>query len=236
MSHSTYKPLPIDTPLACLLSTHDDPRHGGFFTLVDSSSLSRKRFVVISLPYFCCLTDISNFRIVFSMTFILNICVLALMTWLAFMIVMRDILTPFEVVPITAFYLTQDLVTVWAIYSLLVNTTIPFFFGECILRLRRGFRPIEVIFLSLPMELSDGIHFEQYQCLAACAIPSLTCSSFRSSLIGNVTCVIPYSAIHDAYSLIDSGKIGVSQLDSIVWRRENGAWIGCEICKGEGKV
>jgi hypothetical protein len=162
------------------------------------------------------------------------------MTWLAYIIVMRDIFTTrLEMVPMTAFYLAQDVIIIWAIFSLFVNTTIPFFFGECYLRLRRGFRPIEVVFLSLPnfdSSLPDDMHFEHYQRLATCADPYLSYTSFQSSLIRGTSCVITHSAILDAYKLIDSGEIDIDQLDSVVWMRGKVNWGVCQLCKVEEKV
>jgi hypothetical protein len=163
------------------------------------------------------------------------------MAWLAYTIVVRDVLTPFDMsdIPMTAFYLSQDLVIVWAIFSLFAHTTIPFFFRECILRIRRGFRPIEVVFLSLPpldTSLPDGMDVEHYQRLAVCTEPSVMHTSF-ASLSGHASCIIAYPAILDAYKLMDSGEITADELDSVVWRRERGVWwsIG-QVHKEEEKV
>jgi hypothetical protein len=161
------------------------------------------------------------------------------MTWLAYIIVKRNIFTTLEPVPMTVFYLAQDCVILLAIFSLVVNTTIPFFFGECFLRLRRGFRPIEVVFLSLPTldsSLPDSMHFEHYQRLAACADPSLTYTTFQPSLIVGTSCVIAYSAILDAYRLIDAGEVSVEELDAVVWMRGKSIWGVCQVSRVEVKV
>ena len=153
---------------------------------------------------------------------------------------MRDIFTTkLEMIPMAAFYLAQDIVIIWAIISLFVNTTLPFFFGECYLRLRRGFRPVEVVFLFLPnpdSSLPDDMHFEHYQQLAACADPSLTYTSLQPSLICGTSCTVTYSAILDAYKLIESGEIDVDELDSVVWMRRKEAWDVCQVSKAEEKV
>ena len=171
---------------------------------------------------------------------ILNVGLLPLAIWLAYIIAMRDIFTTkLEMVPMTAFFLAQDIIIIWAIFSLFVNTTIPFFFSECYLRLRHGFRPIEVVFLSLPnldSSLPDDMHFEHYQRLAVCADPNITYTSFQPSLIGGTSCTIIYSAILDAYKLIDSGEIGIDELDSVVWMRGKATWGVCQVCKVEEKA
>jgi hypothetical protein len=163
------------------------------------------------------------------------------MAWLAYIIVVRDILTPLDMsnIPMTTFYLSQDLVIVWAIFSLFTNTTIPFFFCECLLRIRRGFRPIEVVFHSLPppdRTLPDGMDLEHYQRLAVCTEPSVMHTSF-APLSGHASCSIAYPAIFDAYNLIDSGEITVDELDSIIWKREGADWWGIgQVHKGDEKV
>jgi hypothetical protein len=140
--------------------------------------------------------------------------------------------------PMSIFYLVQDCIIIWAIVSLVINTTIPFFFGECFLRLRRGFRPIEVVFLLLPTpdsRVPDDMHLEHYQRLAACADPSFTYTCLQPSLVGK-SCVITYSAIHAAYKMIDAGEISIEELDSVVWMRGKVIWGACQVSKAEGKV
>lgn len=206
--------LPVDSPLARLLSAHENT---GFITLLDKSSLSRK-------------------RVVFLKALILNVGLLPLMTWLTYTIVVRDVLTTLPTNPMGIFHLSQDLIIIWAVSSLLINTTIPFFFGECPLRLRRGFRPIDVVFLSLPTldsSLPPDVHFEHYQRLAACADPNIAYTCFQPLLTGDTSFIISYPAILDAYNLIDSGEIDVEELDSVLWMRRNVNWSICQVSKVE---
>ena len=149
---------------------------------------------------------------------------------------MRNMFTDLDLTPMSIFCLGQDIIILWAIFSLFINTTIPFLFGECVLRLRCGFRSTEVVFLTLPApdsSLSEVVNLEHVQRLVACSDPNLAYANFHSSLTGGTSCTIAYSVIQDAYKLIDSGEIDVEELDSVVWVRGTGVWGVCQFCEAE---
>ena len=174
---------------------------------------------------------------------ILNIGILILTTWLVYAAVMRDVFATHSTPPFTiACFIAQDVVVIWAIYSIFITTTIPFFLGECRIRLRWGFRPVEVIFIrALPSEMSidslacRDLHMNHYRRLATGPLKSRLYTNLWSFITSD-SWVLVDSAVIEAYDLIDNGEIDETLLESTVWWQENGAWRIYEVRRTDDRV
>jgi len=146
--------------------------------------------------------------------------------------VMRDVVGSHEAPFMTTLCIAQDLVVFWAIYSMFITTTIPFFFGECCLRLRCGFRPTEVIFIKpIPDQVTDYSNtsrIQHYRRLATNSHHSYT--SIWSFMTGE-SWVFVHAAVLDAYNLIDNGEVDEGVLESAIWWQEGGSWSVYQVCE-----
>ncbi|RDB20885.1 hypothetical protein Hypma_012065 [Hypsizygus marmoreus] len=169
----------------------------------------------------------------------MNACLLLIIAWLISATILRDVFTPLETPVLIAFYVTQDLIIAWALYSILATTTIPFLLGECRLRMRCGFRPTEVVFRRPPMldkGLSQAECVEQYRRFVARSMDPYLIYASVSSFMTNELWVSAYPAIMDAYDLIDRGEVNEGSLESAIWLQKDGTWSVCELCKIENMV
>ncbi|KAF9466051.1 hypothetical protein BDZ94DRAFT_1319703 [Collybia nuda] len=217
----TLKFSPIsNSALARLLSKHDDRRQNGFITHLDRAPLSHKRKA-------------------FVRGLLMNLGLIGFIAWLVSAIITQSVYSPTPTPVMTALCVTQDLIIAWAIYSILITTTIPFFMRECRLRLRCGFRPTEVVFRKPPVlstNLSDEERAELYRRFVTRSMdPHLIYASFWSFLTSELW-VSEHLAIMEAHDLIDKGDIDEGSLESALLRQENGTWSICEICKTDNMV
>lgn len=166
-------------------------------------------------------------RFNFAKGFAANVCILASLGWLVTTIVMHDLAAPLPRAFKTAACLTQYLLITWAIITILLSTSFPFFFGECRLRLTHGFRPVEIVIRDIP----SRIH--------ASAGKDHECQSWKSILRGIDSRLVfynplaflsedfwtlDYDAVMHARKLIAEGKLDESDFEFAIWRLEQGVW------------
>lgn len=117
-----------------------------------------------------------------------------------------------------------------ALYKLLLPITLPFFLGECRVRLRYGFRSTELVIRTptgarnVPNRtLSDEERLGEWLSTKRAMDPD-----FVYHNPGALTSIdfweLTYDAILDAYDQVDKGEIDESQLDLGMWREEDGVW------------
>lgn len=169
----------------------------------------------------------------------MNLALLALIAWLVSATVAQGVYSPAPAPVMTALCVTQDLIIAWAVYSILVTTTVPFLLCECRLRLRSGFRPTEVVLRRppvLPVRLSDEERAQLYARFVARSMdPHVVYASFWSFLTSELW-VSEHRAVMEAHDMIDKGEIDEGILESALLKQENGAWSICEISKMDSMV
>jgi hypothetical protein len=229
----------LDDALARLLSTHDDRQHSGFITHLDRAPTSHKRFVFYFCPNYNPHNITFKSRKAFAKGLIMNLALLALIFWLISVSITLDIYSPTFTPVMTALCVAQDFIIAWAIYSMLITTTIPFFLRECRLRLCGGFRPTEVVLRRPPVLsecLSDEERVEHYRRFVSRSMDShLIYANFWSFLTSELW-VSEHIAILEAHRLIDSGEIDEGWLEAALLRQENGLWNVYEISKIDNMV
>ena len=179
-------------------------------------------------------------RFNFAKGLVANVCILASLGWLVTTIVTHDLAAPLPRALKTAACLTQYLLIAWAIITILLSTSFPFFFGECRLRLIHGFRPVEIVIRDIP----SGIHAKTQ--LPGGASKGQECQSWKSILRGIDSrlvfynplaffsedfWILDYDAVMHAYNLIAEGKLDETNFEFAIWRPEQGIWKSHEAWK-----
>lgn len=116
------------------------------------------------------------------------------------------------------------------------STLIPFFWGECRLRIRYGFQITEIVIRKLPglpslscRGMSENQRLENYWRVANHAINPRLLYSNLGAMLSNDYWVLEYAAILDAYKTIERKQIEIDDLEFAIWRQEHGAWTACEL-------
>jgi hypothetical protein len=120
----------------------------------------------------------------------------------------------------------QNIVIAAAISILLRSTTIPFFFGECRLRLLHGFRPSEVVIRKSPAisrqtHVTDEQHMEHYWRASTHAINPRLLYSSASAMLSSDYWTVEYSAVLDALRRISAGEIDEEDLEFAIWKQDS---------------
>jgi len=212
---SRFKQLPPISPLAHFLAQHDDPFHRGFITRLDRSPVATK-------------------RILFFKAFALNIIVLLCLATLAAVTIVRDLYSPLPSQFRLAICITQDVLIGSAIMVLIRSTTIPFFLGECRLRILYGFRPSEVVIRKPPiiptmLNNTEDQRMERYWRIATRAVNPDLLYSNASAILSPEYWTVEYSAVFDAIRRIADGEFEEDALEFAIWKQNNGIWNVCEL-------
>jgi len=197
--------------LTQLFSRHNKD---GFITRLDRSSVYSKRFN-------------------FAKGFAANITILLSLGWLVTTIVKHDLAAPLPRAFKTAACLTQYLLIAWAIITILLSTSFPFFFGECRLRLIHGFRPTEIIIRDIPTRVHSRTHVRgsagkghEYQNWKSIlrSIDARLVFYNPLALLSEDFWILDYDAVLHAYKLITAGKLDEADFEFAIWRPEQGVW------------
>lgn len=137
----------------------------------------------------------------------------------------------------------QNMVIACAILVLLRSTSIPFFFGECRLRLVYGFRLSELIIRRSPLPTptpsgfthkgfhsSESQYMEHQWRVAIRAINPRLLYSTTSAMLSPDYWTLEYSVIFDALHRITAGEIQEEDLEFTVWKQApDNLWCACEL-------
>lgn len=218
-SHSRFKQLPRDSLLAQFLSRHDDSQNCGFITRLDRSPLAAKRLAFIK-------------------AFTLNVVVLLFVAGCASVTIIRDILSPLPAHFRLAICITQNLIIASAIVVLVRSTTIPFFFGECRLRILYGFQASEILIrkpptMSLKLNNNNATEedqrMEKYWRIATRAVNPKLLYSNASAMLSSEYWTVEYRAVFDALKRIAAHEFKEEDLEFAIWKQDNETWHACEL-------
>lgn len=137
----------------------------------------------------------------------------------------------------------QNITVAAAITILLRSTSVPFFFGECRLRLLYGFRPSELIIRRSPPHtsfggfnqcrkdgLSEAQHVEHQWRTAIRAINPRLLYSTASAMLSSDYWTLEYNAVLDALRRVSAGEINEEDLEFSAWKQgHDNAWTACEL-------
>ena len=141
----------------------------------------------------------------------------------------------------------QNMVIACAILVLFRSTSIPFFFGECRLRLVDGFRSSELIIRRSPPPTptptlapssftrksfysSENEHMEHQWRAAIRAINPRLLYSTTSAMLSPDYWTLEYSAVFDALRRIASGEIQEEDFEFSIWKQSpDNVWCSCEL-------
>jgi hypothetical protein len=228
---SKFKQLPRNCSLAQFLTKHDDQLHNGFITRLDRSSIHLKRysFRIVSLQ-FPFLTF--SFRISFLKAFTLNFFLLAFLGGLASFIIYNDVSFSSRSSLRLGVCITKNLLISWAMIVLLRSTAVPFFLGECRLRLCYGFRIAEIVIRKPPATLHTRLsdqRIEKYWHIATRAVNPKLLYSRAGAMLSKDYWTLEYAAVLDAYTSIGKDEFQEEDLEFSIWKQENGVWNACEL-------
>jgi hypothetical protein len=124
----------------------------------------------------------------------------------------------------------------FAILVLLRSTTVPFFWGECRLRFRYGFRASELIIRKPPKagstlqsHLPEDQRLERHWRMATRAVNPKLLYSNGSALLSSEYWIMEYSAVFDAMERIAVGDFDEESLEFAIWKQDKGTWNSCEL-------
>ncbi|CAA7265108.1 unnamed protein product [Cyclocybe aegerita] len=214
---SRFKQLPQNSPLSQFLTRHDDSQCRGFITRLDRSPLATK-------------------RLAFLQALLLNVVVLTFVIVFAWMTIFRDILSPLPTPLRLALCITQDLLIASAILVLIRSTTIPFFLGECRLRLMYGFRLSEIVIRKPPTTTSmlnervpEDQRMERSWRMAIRAVDPRLLYSNASGILSTDYWTVEYGAVFDAMRKIAASEFEEEDLEFAVWKQDSGIWHSSEL-------
>jgi len=213
---SRFKHLPRDSLLAQFFSRHDDPLRCGFITRIDCSPVATK-------------------RLAFLKAFALNVLILLFVSALAGLTIIRDLLSPLPTSFKLSICISQNIVITSAIIVLIRSTTIPFFFGECRLRILHGFRASEIVIRKPPTiplmnnNASEDQRLERYWRIATRAINPELLYSNASAMLSSDYWTVEYRAVLDANRRIADGEFEEEALEFAIWKQDNDIWNVCEL-------
>jgi len=217
---SRFRQLPPNIALAHFLSKHDNHARSGFITRLDRSTVKHK-------------------KLTFAKALVLNLVVLAFLAGLSAFTIIRHALSTSYASSRVSILLTQDFLIAAAAFVLARTTTVPFFLGECRLRLRNGFHPSEIVIRRPPVTGSsarldatqkEDQRLERYWRMATRAVnPNLLYSS-ASALFSPEYWTVEYAAVFDALKSIARGDFSEEALEFAVWKQDGlGVWTCCEL-------
>lgn len=129
--------------------------------------------------------------------------------------------------------ITQGLLLFWVISILFLTTCAPFFFGECRLRWKYGFKPTEVIIRRSPPESltahrSNELSTKHWHASLRAINPTLLYTNPASTLATDFW-VLEYAIIMDVYAGMSEGQINEEDLEFTAWKEYSGVWTGLEL-------
>ncbi|KAH9479558.1 hypothetical protein JR316_0008153 [Psilocybe cubensis] len=210
MSSSKFKPLSTndaDLRLARFLSKHDDPLNRGFITRLDHSPIAMK-------------------RLAFFRALLLNTFILIALTILSFIMISQFLLSPPSTPTQTLMCITHDFIVASAIVVLIRSTLLPFFCGECRLRVAYGFRPSEIVIRRAPLL---GKEYNRHT-IARAVNPALLYSNV-SAMLSSDYWTLEYTIILDALNRISKGEFPEDVLEFSVWKQREQTWHVWELWK-----
>jgi len=176
-----------------------------------------------------------TFRFTFAKALALNVLVLFFCTGFIWAIVIRNFFAPFPTSLKYSALVTQDILFILSLYVIIQSTTIPFFSGECLLRIRYGFRPSEIIIRKLPntsmfnANTSENQRIRRYWHMAVHAINPRHLYLNASALLSSEYWTIEYSTVFDALQCISLNEFAEEDLEFAVWKQDNGIWSVYEL-------
>ncbi|KAF9485490.1 hypothetical protein BDN70DRAFT_871143 [Pholiota conissans] len=204
-----FKKLSKDSSISQFLSDHDHDHRTGFITRLDRSPVSTKRWLfvmAIGLNVAILLTIIGIVWISFIREFVC----MGPTTWSSKLVI----------------WAMQNLIILAAIAVLLRSTTIPFFFGECRLRLLHGFRPSEILIRKSPSVRRQTHSTEEqrmghYWRTAIRAIDPNHLYSAASAILSSEYWTIEYDAVLDALDRVSAGQIDEHDFEFSIWKQNS---------------
>ena len=151
--------------------------------------------------------------------------------------IIRDILSPLPAHFRLAVCITQNLIIASSIIVLVRSTTIPFFFGECRLRILYGFQASEIVIrkpptMSLKLNNSsttEDQRMEKYWRIATRAVNPELLYSNASAMLSSEYWTVEYHAVFDALRRIAAGEFEEEDLEFAIWKQDNKIWNACEL-------
>ncbi|KAJ3566919.1 hypothetical protein NP233_g6695 [Leucocoprinus birnbaumii] len=204
-----------DNALARIFSKHDDATHSGFITRLDRTPVSRK-------------------RLFFARSLIYNLAILLGSATLIIVVILRGYAPNVPESLRLTLSITQGMLLLWTTAVLVFSTSIPFFFGECRMRWKYGFRSTEVIVRRSPPEScqktsQDSANAQGHWRVSSRAInPTLLYSNPTSMLSGDFW-VMEYSMILNIYASMAKGELNEEDLEFTAWKECGGVWSGLEL-------
>ena len=163
--------------------------------------------------------------------------ILLFVVGLASVTIIRDILSPLPAHFRLTICITQNLIIASSIIVLVRSTTIPFFFGECRLRIFYGFQASEIVIrkpptMSLKLNNSNTTEdqrMEKYWRIATRAVNPELLYSNASAMLSSEYWTVEYRAVFDALRSIAAGEFQEEDLEFAIWKQDNNTWNVCEL-------
>ena len=150
--------------------------------------------------------------------------------------IIRDILSPLPAHFRLALCITQNLIIASSIIVLVRSTTIPFFFGECRLRIFYGFQASEIVIrkpptmsLKLNNSTTEDQRMEKYWRIATRAVNPELLYSNASAMLSSEYWTVEYRAVFDALRRIAAGEFQEEDLEFAIWKQDSKIWNACEL-------
>ncbi|PFH51904.1 hypothetical protein AMATHDRAFT_84823 [Amanita thiersii Skay4041] len=127
----------------------------------------------------------------------------------------------------TSMRLTQNILIAWAIFIVLTSTVLPFFLGECRLRLKYGFRPTEINISRLAQKkapVTYSLNSRYWRTLMLRNINPRFAFYNLGSFLSEHFWMLDYGTIVEAYQLIATNKADESQFEFALWYQHHDVW------------
>ncbi|KAF5316447.1 hypothetical protein D9619_006690 [Psilocybe cf. subviscida] len=229
ISGSRFKKLSPAAPLSQFLSKHDASHNSGFITRLDRSPVRSK-------------------IITFTKSLALNIGITLFMLAVCALSLFRCHHSNFPPNMVMSLWLTQNALVLSAVAILARSSVVPFFLGECRLRVCYGFRATEIIIqrpaasaMMLPQSQSQGEKEKgyashnydaeyQYWRMALHAIHPSRCYAAASALLSPEYWMQEYEVVFDALRSIAAGEFEEDGLEFAIWKQDaKRVWNVCEL-------
>jgi hypothetical protein len=136
-----------------------------------------------------------------------------------------------------AICLTQNLVIVSAVIVLVHSTTIPFFLGECRLRILYGFQASEILIRKPPImslklnnnNATEDQRMEKYWRIATRAFNPELLYSNVNAMLSSEYWTVEYHVVFDALKRIAAGEFEEEDFEFSIWKQDNEIWNACEL-------
>ncbi|PBL02084.1 hypothetical protein ARMGADRAFT_238931 [Armillaria gallica] len=230
--HSNFRDVPIGSPVYNLLCKHDTG-HGAFITHLDRMPISMK---------------VGIFLIPFTFNAIMAI----LIAWRA-----RSAYTHYDVIavifagelmptykpgpPTSWFWFCINILIDCCVYQFMFPVVKKFALGHLWLRIRWGFRPVEIVFRK-PTGFSraslNNLPPDEFQLAYTQSLFQAIDPNFLQTNVGYNTRIgfwsVEYEAPMSAYQLVEDGVVDLEYWDVSIYQRDDTGWKVWEVVKFNG--